>query len=485
MTTYMLGFRRIQMRNLPCSPSSSILHSPFRNSQIANRKSQIANRNPLLTLLLLCLLAPSIAGAANRILTLTPETGPVIGGTVVRIILEDLAILGDLEVRFGSRLAPQVRRLGNSTLEVLAPPGNPGPVEVLVVNEFWGTATSPAVFTYLAADTPRSVALPPQLTRVAPEAVRVGSEEVRLQLEGRNLSAASQVLVRGTAVPTESAGPGRLQATLPAALLASAGTLDIRVTDPASGGQASDPLLLAVENPRPRIARLEILRSSQGGSPGTLLVHGSGFRPESVIRVADTPVKTAYRSEQELIGTIPPRVFETPATLAITVSTPGPGGGASNAGKLLIDVPVVVGRYIVFTSNRNGGRNHLFLYDRATTRLDPLEEANNPNASDAYPSISADGRFIVFQSDRHRGQSDIFLFDRETRTLDLLPEANHPTAFDGFPKISPDGRLIVFESDRLKGRPKIFLFDRQTRAVSELGHANEATADDGLAAISN
>jgi Tol biopolymer transport system component len=196
-------------------------------------------------------------------------------------------------------------------------------------------------------------------------------------------------------------------------------------------------------------------------------------------------VKTTYRSGEELIGTVPPHVFETPATLAITVSTPSPGGGASNPGRLLVEVPPVVGRYIVFTSNRNGGRNHLFLYDRATTRLDPLDEANNPTANDAYPSISADGRFIVFQSDRHRGQYDIFLFDRQTRTLDLLPEANHPTAFDGFPKISPDGRLVVFESDRLHKRPKIFLFDRQTRTVSELSHANEATADDGLAAISN
>jgi len=444
-----------------------------------------SSRLSALLSLLLCLLAPSIAGAENRILKLTPDTGPVIGGTVVKISLEELAILGDLEVRFGNRLAAKVRRLGKSTLEVMTPPGNSGPVEVRVVNEFWGTVTSPAVFTYLAVGSPRPVAATPEVIRVEPATLPVGSGEVRVRLEGRNLSAASQVLVRDTAVPSEVVGPGRLQATLPAALLAVAGTLELRVTDPASGGQASAPVLLVVENPTPRVVGLELLPPSQGGSPGTLLVRGNGFRPESVIQIADAPVKTTYRSEEELIGTVPPRVFETPATLSITVSTPGPGGGASNAGKLVVEIPPVVGRYIVFTSNRNGGRNHLFLYDRATTRLDPLEEANNPNASDAYPSISADGRLIVFQSDRHRGQSDIFLFDRQTRTLDLLPEANHPTAFDGFPKISPDGRFVVFESDRLHGRPKIFLFDRQTRAVSDLSHANEATADDGLAAISN
>jgi hypothetical protein len=457
----------------------------IRFSALGSRLSARFSHLAALLSLLLCLLAPSIAGAENRILKLTPDSGPVIGGTVVRISLEELAILGDLEVRFGNRLAAKVRRLGKSTLEVMTPPGNPGPVEVRVVNDFWGTATSPAVFTYLAVGTPRPVAATPEVIRVEPATLPVGSGDVRVQLEGQNLSAASQVLVRDTAVPSEVVGPGRLQATLPAALLAGAGTLEIRVTDSAPGGRASASVLLAVENPAPRIVGFELLLPSQGGSSGTLLVRGNGFRPESVIQVADAPVKTTYRSGEELIGTVPPHVFETPATLAITVSTPSPGGGASNPGRLLVEVPPVVGRYIVFTSNRNGGRNHLFLYDRATTRLDPLDEANNPTANDAYPSISADGRFIVFQSDRHRGQSDIFLFDRQTRTLDLLPEANHPTAFDGFPKISPDGRSVVFESDRLHGRPKIFLFDRQTRTVSELSHANEATADDGLAAISN
>ena len=139
------------------------------------RNSQFAIRNPLPILLLLCLLAPSIAGAENRILKLTPDAGPVIGGTVVRISLEELAILGDLEVRFGNHLAAKVRRLGKSTLEVMTPPGNPGPVEVRVVNDFWGTATSPAVFTYLAVGTPRPVAATPEVIRVEPATLPVGS----------------------------------------------------------------------------------------------------------------------------------------------------------------------------------------------------------------------------------------------------------------------------------------------------------------------
>jgi hypothetical protein len=450
--------------------------------RIEMRLAFLRPRLSTLMLIALCLLAPTIAGAENRILKLNPDAGSAAGGTVVQITIEDLPILGDLEVRFGDRLATKVRRVGRLTLEVVTPPGIPGPVAVRVVNEFWGTATGPAVFTYAAA-APQLIRAEP--VRAEPAAIQVGSGDVHIQLEGRNLSAASRVLVQGTPVPTVVAGPGRLRVTLPAALLVSVGALELRVTDPALGGQGFAPVLLTVENPAPQIARLEVLLSSQGGSAGTLLVHGKGFRPESVIQVADTRVKTAYRSEDELIGTIPPQLFETPATVSVTVSTPEPGGGTSNAGKLVVEVPPVVGRYVVFTSNRREGRNHVFLFDRATNRLDPLEEANGPSANDAYPSISADGRFIAFQSDRHRGQYDIFLFDRETRSLDSLPEANDPAAFDGFPKISADGRLIVFESDRRDAKPKIFVFDRKTRALSEIRRINEGTADDGLPAISN
>lgn len=355
----------------------------------------IASSLAAVALFALCLLVPASARAENRILKLSPDAGPATGGTLVRITLEDLSDEGDLEVRFGDRLATNVRRIGGSTVEAATPPGSAGSVAVWVVNTRSGAVTSRAVFTYL------------------------------------------------------------------------------------------DALPLTVENPAPQIISLKASLPPRGGAPGTLVVAGKGFRPESVIQLDQAPVRTEFRSEEELVGTIPSRVFETSAAVAITVSTPGPGGGASNAGRLVVEVPPIVGRFVVFTSNRRGGRNHLFLFDRATSLLDPMEEANSPNANDAYPSISADGRFIVFQSDRKRGQSDIYLFDRETRTLDLLPEANHPTAFDGFPKISPDGRLIIYESDRLNGKPKIFLFDRVTRISSELSRLNAANADDGLAAISN
>ncbi len=238
--------------------------------------------------------------------------------------------------------------------------------------------------------------------------------------------------------------------------------------------------------PAPVITELTIRAEKMGDAPQTLVVRGRGFQPDSVVHINGQPAATRFRSAEELDAAITFRLFDSPGDLPVIVVPPDGAGGPSNVGILEIPAsPPVPGRFVVFTSDRRGGRNHIYLLDRKFGRLDPLEEANSYQASDEYPSISADGRFIVFQSNRRHGQFDVFLFDRETRQLDPLPELNDPNAFNGFPSLSADGRFIVFESDRGNGKPKVFLFDRQTRSLSELRQANEPAADNGLAAVSN
>jgi len=430
-------------------------------------------------LLLMCALwglPPATADAQARILGLRPDKGPTGGGTAVLIEVDASLLLGPVRVEFGSRPAGQVRRRGLASLEVITPAGDPGPVPVRVANSLWGTRTAPAVFTYVPPV--------PQLSRLDPPGVSVGSDELVLSVEGEHFTATASLRVGDVPVPTTLLGPRRLQVRIPAALLTSARTVDIRATETAVGGGTSNALPFAILNPPPRVTGLEVPPLRVGGPATSLIVRGRDFRSDSTVHVAGAPLRTEYRTGQELAALIPPERFAMPGELPVTVVTPGPGGGQSQAMRLSV-APPFPGHFLVFTSNRRGGRNHIFLFDRERGRLDPLEEANSGAASDAYPSISGDGRFIVFHSDRSHGQIDIFLFDRETRRLDPLPDLNHPTAFDGFPHISADGRFIVFESDRLNGRPKIFLFDRTTRTLSELTQANEATADDGLASISN
>lgn len=426
----------------------------------------------------LWLLLPAVANGQAKI-DLTPDKGPASGGTPVLIEVDEGLMLGSVRVEFGGRRVSVVRWLSLSIVEVIAPPGDPGPVPVRVSYGLWRNSTATAVFTYV----PR----PPRLARLDASTVPAGSEELALSVEGEDFAATCSVRVGETSVPTTFVDPQHLQARVPAPLLAEAGNLVVRVTDTAIGGGTSDAAFLTVVNPAPQLIAVEAPSLKVGGPSASVTVRGRAFRPESVIRLAGTAVATQYRSDQELTAIIPPELLAKQGELPVFVVTPGPGGGTSHTMSLSVVAPVppFPGRFLVFTSNRRGGRNHIYLLDRQTGRLDPLEEANSGYSNDAYPSISADGRFIVFQSDRNGGQEHVFLFDREARRLDPLPELNHPAAFDGFPHISADGRFIVFESDRLNGRPKVFLFDRQTRTLSELSQANETTADDGLAAISN
>jgi hypothetical protein len=329
-------------------------------------------------------------------------------------------------------------------------------------------------FTYLT---------PPRLVSVRPvDPTETG--DLTVEAVGSDFGPSVSLLVDGTPVPTEISEPERVRAKIPAALLGTARHMTLRIMDSTRG--LSDGVTMTLANPVPRLASLQTPPLRAGRGRTVIRLAGHDFRSVSIARLDGRPLETRTYSESDLEAVLPAEALGTPGKLAISVATAGPGGGESNALQVqVLPPPPFGGHFVVFMSNRRGGRNHIFLLDRQTGKLDPLEEANSPTASDGYPSISGDGRFIVFQSDRHRGQSDILLFDRESRALDLLPEANDPAAFDGFPSVSPDGRFIVFESDRLHRKPKVFLFDRETRLLTEVSPANEVTADDGVAAISN
>lgn len=73
-----------------------------------------------------------------------------------------------------------------------------------------------------------------------------------------------------------------------------------------------------------------------------LVVHGSGFTPQSVIRWNGVPRLTAFVSATELRMTASSNEADVPGALAITVHTPAPGGGTSAPIQLGIEQPVPI-----------------------------------------------------------------------------------------------------------------------------------------------
>lgn len=117
--------------------------------------------------------------------------------------------------------------------------------------------------------------------------------------------------------------------------------------------------------------------------------------------------------------------------------------------------PRLVGRYLVFASDRRGSQD-IYLYDITQQRLLDLPGLNAINLMATHPSVSETGRYIVFAGSRE-GRTSIYLYDRDLRqlrnlTADLRAEVRHPT-------ISADGNIIAFESNA-RGQWDVELYTR-------------------------
>jgi WD40-like Beta Propeller Repeat len=117
--------------------------------------------------------------------------------------------------------------------------------------------------------------------------------------------------------------------------------------------------------------------------------------------------------------------------------------------------PAIAGRYIVFTSDRQG-RQDIYLYDTVNRGLLDLPGLNALDMSEANPAISENGRYIVFEGTRD-GRSGIYLYDRDVRQLRNLTEAIKAQV--RLPTISADGNVIAFEASS-SGKWAIVLVNR-------------------------
>ena len=85
---------------------------------------------------------------------------------------------------------------------------------------------------------------------------------------------------------------------------------------------------------------------------------------------------------------------------------------------------------------------------------------------DYHASVSADGRWIVFTSERNGlGQADIYRVRANGSDLERLTDS---PALDDQGVLSPDGRTLAFVSTRETHRANIWLLDVKTRRVTRL-----------------
>lgn len=97
--------------------------------------------------------------AAPKILGISPDQGPVAGGTRVVIRGSGFALQGELGLRFGKAPVEQILTRSGDALEVILPANTEGPVDLVLTNPDGQTTTLPQGFGYLPAPVIRSLDL--------------------------------------------------------------------------------------------------------------------------------------------------------------------------------------------------------------------------------------------------------------------------------------------------------------------------------------
>src|SRR5262249_17365034 len=110
---------------------------------------------------------------------------------------------------------------------------------------------------------------------------------------------------------------------------------------PEPGGGPSNALTFTVATPNqiPRITTISPPSVQGGGQDFTLTVNGTGFVNASVVRINGASLTTTFVSATQLTALVSASVIATPGSASVTVFSPPPGGGTSNAAILQITVP--------------------------------------------------------------------------------------------------------------------------------------------------
>lgn len=264
-----------------------------------------------------------LAGGGNFVATLNGNnllSGAVARVTVNGVTAERLTEFVNLTQLRVTLLAQDIAETGTISINVQ----NPAPSG--------GTSNS------LTIDVVNPV---PTVTTTTPTSAAVGGQGFTLTVNGTNFVPGAAVQWNGNNRITTFVSTTQLTAQIPASDIATAGTATIRVVNPGPGGGASNTVNFTIASPAPipRISTISPTSVMGGGDAFTLTVNGTNFTQNSVVRINGNPLATTFVNNTQLNAAVTAEDIDTPGTASITVFTPPPGGGTSNAALLTINVP--------------------------------------------------------------------------------------------------------------------------------------------------
>ena len=266
--------------------------------------------------------APTLTG-------ISPTSG-ALGQAVPSLVLTGSGFVAGSTVNFGSnQITGGTVGSGGTTLTVAVPAGDlatAGPVSVTVTNAAPGGGTSgPQTFT---VNNPV-----PTITQLSPTSTNAGGAAFTLTITGTNFVAGATVSF-GTftgLVPTSIAA-GQIVVQIPATDIATAGSINVAVVNPAPGGGASSGSPFTINNPLPSISTFSPTSATAGGAAFALTITGTGFAAGATVTFGTfgSIVPTSISSTQ-IVVQIPATDIATGGNVNVTVTNVSPGGGTSTA----------------------------------------------------------------------------------------------------------------------------------------------------------
>ncbi len=163
---------------------------------------------------------------------------------------------------------------------------------------------------------------PPQpiITSLSPNTAAAGSAKFTLTVNGTDFLTTSLVIFGSTQLATTYVNSTQLTASVPASLIAVAGTTGVYVYTPGGGGKS--PISFFTINPAaPSITSFSPASASAGGAGFMLTINGTAFTPSATTIWGTTSLGTVYNSPTQLTIAVPASLIEFSGTASITVNT--------------------------------------------------------------------------------------------------------------------------------------------------------------------
>ncbi len=276
-----------------------------------------------------------------------------------------------------------------------------GSASITVVNT-GGTASTATAF-------PITAAAPP-ITSLSPISALAGGPAFTLTVNGTSFPAGSIVQWNSTALTTSFVSSAQLSASVPASLIASAGSASITVATPAGGTSTSLSFTIAASG-APTLTGLSPTQTTAGGAAFTLTVTGAGFLSNSTVQWNGTALATTFVNSTQLTAAVPASLIASAGSENVTVATPG--AAASNT--------------VIFAN-------------RGLTITTVSPNSANPGGAAVYVIVNGTG-FVANSIVQFNGTALATTFFDPTQLLALVPANLIATAGTGSITVTDPGGL--------------------------------------------